>query len=46
MDTIDANEFKYEDDLHYIDLGGSLRNSNDVIETRKQGDMILCTSAH
>ena len=29
---------KYED-LHYSDLGASLRNFNDVIKTRKQGDM-------
>ena len=30
---------KYED-LHYIDLGASLRKFNDVIKTRKQGDMV------
>ena len=33
---------KYED-LHYSDLGASLRNFNDVIKTRKQGDMTLKT---
>ena len=27
------------EDLHYSDLGASLRNFNDVIKTRKQGDM-------
>ena len=34
---------KYED-LHYSDLGASLRNFNDVIKTRKQGDMRLTCS--
>ena len=29
---------KYEN-LHYIDLGASLRKFNDVINSRKQGDM-------
>ena len=33
---------KYED-LHYSDLGASLRNFNDVIKTRKQEDMPLST---
>ena len=31
---------KYEN-LHYIDLGASLRKFNDVIKSRKQGDMDL-----
>ena len=33
---IAVNEYE---DLHYIDLSASLRDFNDVIETRKQGDM-------
>ena len=31
---------KYEN-LHYIGLDASLREFNDVIETRKQGDMSI-----
>ena len=35
---------KYEN-LHYIDLGASLRKFNDVIKSRKQGDMGEVTNA-
>ena len=31
---------KYEN-LYYNDFGGSLRKFNDIIETRKQGDMVV-----
>ena len=31
---------KYEN-LHYTDLGASLRKFNDVIKSRKQGDMLV-----
>ena len=34
LDTITANK-----DLHYIDFGESLRDFNEVIKTRKHGDM-------
>ena len=34
---------KYEN-LHYIDLGASLRKFNDVIKSRKQGDMPMITT--
>ena len=36
LDTITANK-----DLHYIDFGESLRDFNEVIKTRKHGDMIM-----